>query len=68
MANVTQKISSFIQGISQQPDYLKRSGQVVDLVNALPDVTIGCQKRPGSELIAKLETTQGGKWFTIFRD
>jgi hypothetical protein len=68
MANVTQKISSFIQGISQQPDYLKRSGQVVDLVNALPDVTIGCQKRPGSELIAKLETTKGGKWFTIFRD
>jgi hypothetical protein len=68
MANVTQKISTYVYGISQQPDHLKRPGQVKELVNAFPDITFGCQKRPGTELISKLDTIQGGKWFSIFRD
>jgi hypothetical protein len=68
MANISQKISSYISGISQQPDHLKRPGQVRNLLNGLPDITEGLLKRPGSELISKLNTTPDGKWFTMFRD
>jgi len=68
MANVSQKISSYVHGISQQPDHLKKPGQVRHLLNGLPDVTEGLKKRAGSELIADLNTSSDGKWFTIFRD
>jgi hypothetical protein len=68
MPNITQKISSYVHGISQQPDHLKKQGQVRDALNVIPDPTIGLVKRPGSELINKLNTTKEGKWFTIFRD
>ena len=68
MANVSQKISSYVHGISQQPDHLKKAGQVRHLLNGLPDVTEGLKKRAGSELIADLNTSSDGKWFTIFRD
>src|SRR6056300_1695891 len=69
MANITQKITSYIHGISYQPDHLKRPGQVRELLNGMPDITYGLLKRPGSELITKLENvTSDGKWFTIFRD
>jgi len=68
MANVSQKISSYVHGISQQPDHLKKAGQVRYLLNGLPDVTEGLIKRPGSEVISDLGTSTTGKWFTIFRD
>ena len=69
MANITQKITSYVHGISYQPDHLKRPGQVRNLVNGLPDITYGLLKRPGSEIIKKIEdVTKDGKWFTIFRD
>jgi hypothetical protein len=68
MPNITQKISSYVHGISQQPDHLKKAGQVNDALNVIPDVTLGLVKRPGSELISTLNTTKEGKWFTIFRD
>ena len=51
MAGITQTIPSFIQGISEQPDHLKFQGQVRDVVNAVPDVTLGLYKRPGSKRI-----------------
>jgi hypothetical protein len=41
---------------------------VRDLVNGLPDVTQGLLKRPGGKYISTLDTTSGGKWFTIYRD
>ena len=68
MANISQKISSYVYGISQQPDHLKRPGQVRHLLNGLPDVTEGLVKRPGSEIVSDLGTVSTGKWFTIFRD
>ena len=69
MANITQKITSYVHGISYQPDHLKRPGQVRNLENGLPDITYGLLKRPGSEIIKKIEgVTEEGKWFTIFRD
>ena len=68
MTNITQKINTYVYGMSQQPDHLKLPGQVRNLINALPDITVGCQKRPGSEIVSTLNTTKGGKWFPIFRD
>ena len=69
MASITQKVTSYIQGVSQQPDHLKRPGQVRELVNGLPDVTHGLMKRPGSKVITELTNVDKlGKWFTIFRD
>ena len=70
MASVTQKIRSYVGGISEQPDEIKASGQVVDLNNGIPDVTRGCMKRPGSKLIAAITPSEGidTRWFGIYRD
>jgi len=54
MATVTQQIPNYILGISDQPDELKLNGQVKDLQNAYPDITIGCTKRAGSRFIKKI--------------
>jgi len=71
MAGITQTIPSLISGISEQPDHLKFQGQVRDIVNAIPDVTLGLYKRPGAKRIgaASLPNVQsGGSWFHYFRD
>ena len=52
MAGVTQTIPQYSLGISEQPDNLKFPGQVTDVVNAIPDVTKGLFKRPGSKTIS----------------
>ena len=51
MASVTQTIPQFSLGMSEQPDNLKFPGQVTEIVNAIPDVTKGLFKRPGSKRI-----------------
>ncbi len=81
MGNVTQKISNYVLGISTQPDERKAPGQVVDLVNGLPDVVNQLQKRPGSKLVKEITTTSNpygdsktyavdtaanSKWFSIY--
>ena len=73
MANVTQTIPNLTQGISQQPDEYKVPGQVTDMVNCLPDVTSGLQKRPAGKFVASLSdgtnnSTTNGKWFHYYRD
>tara|TARA_R100001594_G_scaffold137180_1_gene180023 strand:- start:260 stop:3490 length:3231 start_codon:yes stop_codon:yes gene_type:complete len=83
MASITQKISNYIQGISEQPDELKAPGQVNDLKNAVPDIVYGCIKRPGSHLVKDITTTSNPygdsktyavdtgshcKWFPIYTD
>jgi len=83
MASITQKISNYIQGISEQPDELKAPGQVNDLKNAIPDIVQGCLKRPGSHLVKDITTTtnpygdsktyavgtgSNTKWFPIYTD
>ena len=71
MAGITQTIPSFINGISEQPDHLKFQGQLRDIVNAIPDVTLGLYKRPGSKRIGTAPLTNvqsGGSWFHYFRD
>jgi hypothetical protein len=71
MAGITQTIPSFNQGISEQPDHLKFQGQVRDIVNAIPDITLGLYKRPGAERIGTSPLTNvqsGGSWFHYYRD
>mgnify|MGYP003120923085 FL=1 len=77
MASITQKISSFIQGISHQPDNMMTPGQVRDLENGLPDITSGLIKRNGTTFISSLDyvdlngnTQYGneGNWFSYYRD
>ena len=71
MAGITQTIPSFVSGISEQPDHLKFQGQVRDVVNAIPDVTLGLYKRPGSKRIGTTSLTNvqsGGSWFHYYRD
>ena len=71
MASIRQTVPSYSAGMSEQPDHLKFPGQLTDIVNAIPDVTRGLYKRPGS---ARVGTTplasvqSGGSWFHYFRD
>ena len=76
MAGITQTIPNYMGGMSEQPDQLKRPGQVKSILNGIPDVTYGLYKRPGSKRVAQLTTTKygtsaipsGGSWFHYYRD
>ena len=69
MSTVTQLVPNYILGISEQPDELKLSGQVKDLKNAIPDVTLGCVKRAGSKFVKKITPNSGTlSWFHIYKD
>ena len=67
MTAVTQTISSYTFGISEQPDSRKKPGQLTFLDNALPDITSGLVKRPGTRYVAELTETPG-TWFNYYRD
>lgn len=76
MSGISQTIPNYVLGISEQPDQLKSQGQVRDLVNAIPDVSLMLVKRQGTELLEQLSPVNGvndanehvGKWFDIYRD
>ena len=65
MTAVTQTISSYTFGISEQPDSRKKPGQLTFLDNALPDITSGLVKRPGTRYVAELTETPG-TWFNYY--
>ena len=54
MASITQTVPTYTGGISQQPDELKKPGQVNVAKNVIPDVTEGLTKRPGGRLLASM--------------
>ena len=68
MASVTQKVPNYVLGMSTQPDEKKVPGQVVDLVNGVPDVVRQLIKRPGSQLVSTISpsTAANAKWFNIY--
>ena len=71
MATITQTVPNYALGISEQPDQLKFPGQVKEINNAIPDVTKGLFKRPGSKRVgtSPLSSVQsGGSWFHYYRD
>jgi len=67
MTAVSQLLPNFIQGINEQPDELKKPGQVRDAVNVYPDVTKGLCKRTGYEKVTDVTTTTTGTWFCLIR-
>ena len=75
MSSISQIIPTYSTGgISDQPDELKKPGQVRDCVNAYPDLVYGLAKRPGFESIAELQEpcsgeaeTVGGSWQHFIR-
>jgi len=71
MASVTQRIPSFLGGVSKQPDDKKIPGQLREAINSYADPTYGLSKRPGTKWIANLSSTvneyQNSKWFFINR-
>lgn len=71
MAAVTQRIDSYLGGVSKQSDDKKLPGQVRECYNGFPDPTYGLTKRPGLQHIVNLgtgTTYDDGKWFYIKRD
>ena len=71
MSSVTQTIPQFSLGMSEQPDNLKFPGQVTEIVNAIPDITKGLFKRPGSKRVGTTplaNVQSGGSWFHYYRD
>ena len=71
MAAVTQRIGSYLGGVSKQSDDKMLPGQVRECYNGYPDATYGLTKRPGFEHILNLgtgTTYDDGKWFYIKRD
>ena len=76
MASITQTIPSLNGGLSEQPDELKKPGQVIVADNVIPDITHGLLKRPGGRLVSSitnfspssLNSYENGKWFSYYRD
>ena len=71
MAAVTQRITSYLGGVSKQSDDKKLPGQVRECYNGYPDPTFGLTKRPGFKHIVNIgtgTTYDDGKWFYINRD
>ena len=78
MAGISQTIPNYYGGISEQPDQLKNLGQVKNSLNAIPDVTYGLYKRPGSRRIVSPDQSSGAltnvqsatpnHWFHYYRD
>lgn len=75
MTSISQIIPNYsIGGISDQPDELKKPGQLRDCLNAYPDIVHGLYRRPGFELIGQLidnrdgdPADQDGTWFPFIR-
>ena len=71
MASVTQRVPSYLGGVSRQPDVMKKPGQVREAINAYPDPTFGLIKRSGTRFTKELGDSTDYKdafWFSIFRD
>jgi len=71
MVAVTQRINSYLGGVSKQSDDKMMPGQVRECYNGFPDATYGLTKRPGFKHIVNLgtgTTYDDGKWFYIKRD
>jgi len=66
-----QTIVSLLNGISQQPASLRHPSQAEAQVNCLSSLSVGLEKRPPSEHVAKIQVTpipsEGHFWHTINR-
>ena len=51
MTAVSQSYPNYLGGLNEQPDELKKPGQLVEALNVIPDPVIGLSRRPGFELV-----------------
>ena len=54
MAAVTQQISSYLAGVSKEPDIEMKPGYVDDAINVFPDFQFGLMKRPGTAQLVEI--------------
>ena len=47
MTAISQSYPNYLGGLNEQPDELKKPGQLVEALNVIPDPTIGLARRPG---------------------
>ena len=76
MTSISQIIPNYeTGGISDQPDELKKPGQLRKCLNAYPDLIHGLYRRPGFELLGTLtdpcnpgnNVDKKGTWFPFIR-
>jgi hypothetical protein len=60
MSAVSQSYPNYLGGLNEQPDELKKPGQLVEALNVIPDPTIGLTRRPGFQLIPWTNRVNGG--------
>ena len=74
MTAVSQSYPNYLGGLNEQPDELKKPGQLVEALNVIPDPTMGLSRRPGFQLITQSEVYEDepdvnpdpeGTWFEI---
>ena len=75
MTAVSQSYPNYLGGLNEQPDELKKPGQLVEALNVIPDPVIGLTRRPGFKLIPYTRYSDGepdtpdieagGTWFEI---
>ena len=75
MTSVSQMVPTYaVGGISNQPDELKKPGQVRDCINGFPDLIEGLYKRNGFQKVGDLQSSCSGQentvgsWFTFVRE
>ena len=73
MTAVSQRVSNFLGGVSQQADEKLFPGQLKEALNCYPDTTLGMIKRPGGKYLGQLAnttpiTSDNNYWFAIYRD
>lgn len=49
MTAVSQSYPNYLGGLNEQPDEMKKPGQVTEALNVIPDPVIGLTRRPGFE-------------------
>ena len=59
MTAVSQSYPNYLGGLNEQPDEMKKPGQLVEALNVIPDPVIGLVRRPGFELIPYTRYTDG---------
>ena len=74
MTAVSQSYPNYLGGLNEQPDELKKPGQLVEALNVIPDPTVGLSRRPGFKLIEQslVDNTENninpdpeGTWFEV---
>ena len=69
MSAVSQSYPNYLGGLNEQPDELKKPGQLVEALNVIPDPTIGLCRRPGFKQISQLTGADPlGTWFNFDLD